>query len=76
MPIAHQYLHIIEYKDLNTYNSINKIFEIINKQLKEPTTEQREIIEYLLLQFEKEHESDLNAKGKRLIKAEYKNRLL
>lgn len=76
MPVAHQYLHIIEYKDLNTYISINKIFELINKQLKEPTTEQREIIEYLLLQFEKEHEYDLNAKGKRLIKAEYKNRLL
>ncbi|MBR2677794.1 MAG: hypothetical protein IKE63_00040 [Bacilli bacterium] len=76
MPIAHQYLHIIEYKDLNTYNAINKIFEIINKQLKEPTEEQREIIEYLLIQFEKEHESDLNAKGKRLIKTEYKKRLL
>ena len=29
MPIAsvHQYLHIIEYKDIETYNAINKIFK-------------------------------------------------
>lgn len=76
MPIAHQYLHIIEYKDIKTYNAINKIFKFINEQQYEPTLDQRQIIEYLLRQFEEEHKADINSKGKLLIKYEYKNRLL
>ncbi len=74
MPIAHQYLHIIEYKDFDTYVSINKMFEIVNKQLSEPTKEQREIIEYLLSKFEENHSDDKNSKGKTLIKWQYKHR--
>lgn len=74
MPVAHQYLHIIEYKDFDTYVSINKMFEIINKQLSEPLKEQREIIEYLLRQFEKDHKDDKNSKGKTLIRWQYKQR--
>lgn len=76
MPVAHQYLHIIEYKDFDTYVSINKMFEIINKQLSEPSKEQREIIEYLLRQFEKDHIDDKNSKGKTLIRWQYKQRNL
>ena len=75
MPVSHQYLHIIEYKDINTYISINNIFRIINSQLHEPTTEQREIIEFLLRRFECEHIEDINSKGKLLIKKQYLNRL-
>jgi len=78
MPVApaHQYLHLIEYKDIKTYNAINKIFRYVNDQEYEPTREQREIIEYLLREFEKIHKWDKNSKGKLLIQHEYKQRCL
>lgn len=74
MPVAHQYLHLIEYKDIATYNAINKLFGYVNQQMYEPTTEQREIIEYLLQQFEQEHKWDKGSKGKLLIQHKYKQR--
>lgn len=74
MPISHQYLHLIEYKDIETYIALNKIFKIVNNQLTEPNKEQRKIIEYLLQNFEYHHRWDKNSKGKLLIKYEYKNR--
>ena len=76
MPIAHQYLHLIEYKDIETYNAINKIFRYVNDQEYEPTREQREIIEYLLCEFEKVHKKDKNSKGKPLIQYKYLKRCL
>lgn len=76
IPVAHQYLHLIEYKDKETYNAINKIFYYINQQRYEPTQEQREIIEYLLLEFEKVHKNDKNSKGKSLIQYKYRQRCL
>lgn len=76
MPVAHQYLHLIEYKDIETYNAINKIFRYVNDQEYEPTREQREIIEYLLTEFEKVHRNDKNSKGKSLIQYKYKKRCL
>lgn len=74
MPIAHQYLHIIEYKDINTYIALNKIFKYVNQQKYEPTQEQREIIEFLLGEFESIHSLDKSKKGKTLIKAKYLDR--
>lgn len=74
MPVAHELLHIIEYKEIKTYEMINKLFKIINTQLHEPNMEQREIIEYLLLEFEDKHREDLNSKGKILIKDKYLRR--
>lgn len=74
MPVAHQYLHLIEYKDIETYNAINRIFKYINQQKQEPTSEQRDIIEYLLKQFEEEHKWDKGSKGKLLIKHKYLER--
>lgn len=74
MPIAHQYLHLIECKDLKTYDNINKIFVFINEQQYEPTIEQREIIEYLLKQFEYQHIEDRTSKGKLLIQRKYLER--
>lgn len=74
MPVGHQYLHLIEYKDIETYNAINKLFKYINQQRYEPTQEQREILEYILQQFEKEHINDKNAKGKKLIQYKYLKR--
>ena len=60
MPVAHQYLHLIEYKDIETYNAINKIFRYVNDQEYEPTREQREIVEYLLKEFEKVHRTNIH----------------
>lgn len=76
MPVSHQYLHIIEFKDYKTYKHINDIFRIVNDQRYEPTREQRETIEYILTTFETKHEKDKNSKGKLLIKREYKQRYL
>lgn len=76
LPISHQYLHLIEFKDIDTYITINKIFKIVNNQLAEPTKDQREILEYLLQDFEYQHRNDRNSKGKLLIKKEYKQRYL
>lgn len=76
IPVAHQYLHLIEYKDKETYNAINKIFYYINQQRYEPTQEQREIIEYLLQEFEKVHKNDKNSKGKTIIQYKYRQRCL
>lgn len=76
MPVAHQYLHLIEYKDIDTYVAINKIFKFINQQEYEPTLEQREIIEYLLQEFEKVHRWDKGSKGKLLIQKKYLERSL
>jgi hypothetical protein len=74
MPHSHQYLHLIEYKDIETYISLNKIFRMINNQMEEPNREQREFIEFLLSQFEKEHKWDKGSKGKLLIRRKYLER--
>lgn len=76
MPVAHQYLHLIECKDINTYIAINKIFKYVNQQMYEPTQEQREIIEYLLKEFESVHKYDKGSKGKLLIQRKYLERAL
>lgn len=74
MPIAHQYLHLIEYRDIEVYNAINQIFRYVNQQQHEPTKEQRQIIEFLLRQFEAEHKNDKGSKGKTLIQRKYLER--
>lgn len=74
MPISHQYLHLIEYRDIDTYNAINKIFKFINQQQHEPTQEQREIIEFMLKEFEDAHKWDKSSKGKILIQRKYLQR--
>lgn len=71
---SHQYLHIIEYRDIETYNAINKLFRYINQQRREPTEEQRQIIEYLLQGFEEKHKDDINAKGKKMIRKSFLRR--
>ena len=74
LPTPHQYLHLIEYRDSDTYKMLNKVFEIVNKQQYEPTKDQREIIEYLLQDFEYHHRWDKTSRGKLLIKHKYKER--
>lgn len=74
LPIPHQYLHLIEFRDIETYIAINKMFGYINMQQHEPTIEQRQIIEYLLRTFEERHKWDKGSKGKLLIKRKYLER--
>lgn len=74
MPISHQYLHLIECKDLETYIAINRIFMFVNRQQHEPTKEQREIVEYLLREFESVHRWDKNSKGKLVLQRKYLKR--
>lgn len=74
IPLSHQYLHLIENKELKTYIAINEIFRFINSQRKEPTVDQRQIIEYLLKEFEEKHKLDKTSKNKILIKYEYIDR--
>lgn len=71
---SHNYLHVIEYKDLSIYIAINKIFKIINSQLEEPNLEQRLIIESLLKDFEEQHIEDTNKKGSYLIRRKWLER--
>lgn len=76
MQVAHSYLHLIECKDIDTYVAINRMFKIVNEQGYEPTREQREIIEYLLREFENVHRYDRGSKGSLLIKHKYLERSL
>ena len=75
MPIAHQYLHMIEYRENEIYEIINRIFKMINEQQHEPTKEQRRLIEQLLVEFEKAHKWDKNSNGKLIIKKSYIKRM-
>lgn len=72
--IAHPYLHVIEYKDLDMYKYINLILQNINYQGYMPTLEQLRIIDNVLKQFEREHSGEINHKGRYLIKEEYVSR--
>lgn len=68
---AHEYLHVIEYKDLDMYIFINNLLKNINSQGFKPTRNQLLAIKSVLEQFEREHCSDTNAKGKQLVKTKY-----
>lgn len=74
LPHSHNYLHLIECKDIETYIALNKIFKMVNNQMEEPNREQRELIEYLLQEFEKVHRWDKGSKGKLLIQRKYLER--
>ena len=72
--VSHQYLHLIECKDIDTYVAINEIFKHVCEQMYEPTKEQREVIEYLLQEFERVHRWDKGSKGKLLLQKKYLDR--
>jgi hypothetical protein len=74
MPISHEYLHLIECVDKMTYELLNRFFLSFISQLSEPSKDQREIIEYVLRDFESAYKTSLNSKGRPLIKEEYLNR--
>ena len=71
---SHPYLHLIEYIDIEVYVKLNEMFKIINKQREEPNIAQRNEIEDILLEFEKEHRWEKNSKGELLIQKKYLKR--
>ena len=74
MPVAHEYLHLIEFCDIETYELINNLFRVVNNQHCEPTYEQRLAVEYLLREFESVHKWDKGRKGKLLLQRKYLRR--
>jgi hypothetical protein len=72
--LSHQYLHIVESRDLVLYEYINNVLKQINEQGFEPLKRQLLAIDYILKIFEEEHINDLSCKNKKLIKGEYLNR--
>lgn len=72
--VAHQYLHLIQSHDIETYEMLNNMFKIVNEQRCEPTYEQRLAIEYLLREFESVHRWDKGRKGKLLLQRKYLKR--
>ena len=71
---SHEYLHIVETRDLELYNYINNVLKQINEQGHEPLLRQILAIDYLLKLFEHDHMNDRSSKNKRLIKSEYLRR--
>ena len=71
---SHEYLHMIESMERARFEEITKYLIKINElgQLDQDLIKQ---IRYLLEEFEYEHQGEVNNKGKRLIKAEYLNRI-
>ena len=72
---SHPYLHLIETKDLDLYIYLNNLLKNINSQREYPTRQQLLAIDSILKQFEREHCSDKNSKGKLLIKKEFYDRM-
>ena len=71
---SHEYLHVVETRDLNIYNYINNVLKQINEQGHEPLLRQILAIDYLLKLFEHDHINDKSSKNKILIKNEYLRR--
>ena len=71
---SHEYLHIVETRDLELYNYINNVLKQINEQGHEPLLRQILAIDYLLKLFEHDHMNDRSSQNKRLIKDSYLKR--
>lgn len=72
---SHPYLHLIEAKDFDMFCYITS--EMIDMNVKGYLDiDNLKRINEVLKQFEKEHENDITKKGKKLIKEEYKRRVI
>ena len=72
--VSHQYLHLIEQMEIDTFDDLNKILKDINTQKREPYQYQREDIEGILQDFEGRHKWEKNKEGVLLIKKKYLKR--
>lgn len=68
---SHQYLHTIEFYELDRYIFLNTILRQINEQRSMPSIEQLKEIKLALMGFQNEFDGKLNARGKLIIKKEY-----
>lgn len=73
MPYNHEYLHLIEYIDLEKYEIINNMFKIMHAKGR-IDEEDYILIGKILSCFEQEHKGERRAKGKILIKDEFLRR--
>ena len=73
---SHSYLHTIENYDIEKYILLNKILKDINTQRYMSTEEQLRQINFILSQFENEYEGYISSRDKKIIKDEYKERVL
>lgn len=71
---SHQYLHIIESRDFETYIQLNDILKQINEQGFAPLERQILAVDYILRIFENEHLQDKTSSGKVLIRKEFLKR--
>lgn len=71
---AHPYLHVIEITDPEMYLYINNLLKNVNTQGYAPTRQQLLAVRSILQQFEREHCSATNNRGKKLIKTQYVER--
>lgn len=72
--IAHEYLNIIESRDIELYNLINNVLKQINEQGFMALERQLLAIDAMLKMFEKDHRYDRTKSNKRLIKENYLKR--
>lgn len=72
--IGHEYLNIIESRDIELYNLINNVLKQINEQGFMPLERQLLAIDAMLKMFEKDHRYDRTKSNKRLIKENYLKR--
>lgn len=68
---AHPYLHVIEITDPEMYLYLNNLLKNVNTQRYAPTKQQLLAVRAILQQFEREHCSATNNRGKKLIKTQY-----
>lgn len=71
---GHEYLHIVESRDIELYNYINNVLKQINEQGFMPLERQLLAIDAMLKMFEKAHRYDRTKSNKRLIKENYLKR--
>lgn len=73
---GHNYIHLIESRDLKLFVELTKILHIINEQGHEPTLEQYRFINNCLKSFEAAHDKDTNSKGQKLLTYKHYNRTI
>lgn len=73
MPVSHEYLHLLEYKDEEKYIMINNIFKIMHIR-GYISKEDYVLIGWILSYFEEEHRRERRSNGKILIKNEFLRR--
>ncbi|MEG0909068.1 MAG: hypothetical protein RSH78_01765 [Bacilli bacterium] len=73
---SHNYIHVIESRELDMFVYLNRILKEINNSSKMPTKTELLKIYDCLLKFERDHCSDVNRFNEPLIKEDYTKRII